>query len=51
MTGSPRWTGCGLDRLEDYSHGAVCAGRIPLDRAQREIAEDWIAAYRRYFGE
>jgi hypothetical protein len=22
-----------------------------IERAQREIAEDWIAAYQRYFGE
>src|SRR6266404_1126171 len=29
---------------------AVCDGRVPLAEAQREIAMDWIAAYRKYVG-
>lgn len=41
----------GKDELEVYFHGEVCAGRMPLEQAQRQIAEHWTAAYRRYFGE
>jgi hypothetical protein len=33
------------DNLEDYLHGAVCAGTLPLGDAQRLIAGDWIAAW------
>jgi hypothetical protein len=29
------------DRVEDALHQAVCAGRMPLARAQREIMADW----------
>lgn len=39
------------DRLENYLHQQVCAGRMPLDEARREIARDWIATYREYLGE
>lgn len=42
---------CGADRkdeLEAELARQVCAGRVPLAEAQREIATDWIAAYRRY---
>jgi hypothetical protein len=35
------------DRVENYLHAEVCAGRMSLAEAQREIATDWIAVYRR----
>jgi hypothetical protein len=38
------------DRLENRLHEEVCTGRTPLASAQREIATDWIGAYRRRFG-
>ncbi len=38
------------DRLETALCVAVCRGEIPLAQAQREIAEDWVAAERRYMG-
>ena len=38
------------DRLENALHGEVCAGQISLRRAQREIARNWVAAYRARFG-
>ena len=38
------------DALELRLHDLVCAGRLPLADAQRAIATDWIAAYRRYGG-
>jgi hypothetical protein len=44
------WNASVKDILEDYLHREVCAGRIPLERAQQEIAVDWIAAYRKHLG-
>jgi hypothetical protein len=38
------------DRLENALRRLVCAGRIALSRAQRLIADDWVAAYRRHVG-
>jgi hypothetical protein len=38
------------DRLENALHRAVCEGRVPLRTAQRQIATNWLAAYRRYLG-
>jgi len=38
------------DKLENALHAEVCSGRISLRRAQREIAGDWVAAYRARFG-
>ena len=37
------------DALENKLHTMVCAGDISLEEAQREIATDWIGAYRRFF--
>jgi hypothetical protein len=45
------WNAERKDRLEDCLHVAVCAGRMPLEQAQRELAEDWIAAYKRHIGD
>jgi hypothetical protein len=44
------WGSYAKDRLEDRLHTLVCRGRVPLAQAQRQIATDWIAAYRRYIG-
>lgn len=38
------WTGASFrdkDKFENYLHRQVCAGKIPLDEAQRQIATDW----------
>ena len=37
------------DDLEDRLHEMVCNGRLDLTEAQREIASNWIAAYKKYF--
>jgi hypothetical protein len=37
------------DALEAHLHDLVCTGKLELETAQRDIAEDWIAAYRKYF--
>ena len=34
------------DQLENFLHAQVCAGNIALDKAQQEIAKDWIASYK-----
>jgi hypothetical protein len=49
----PRFGEWGADRkdtLEAKLCRLVCEGRVPLAEAQREIATDWIAAYRKYVG-
>jgi hypothetical protein len=38
------------DRLENRLHTLVCTGRMTLRSAQRQIARNWIALYRRVFG-
>jgi hypothetical protein len=45
------WNADVKDRLENYVHVEVCAGRIAIADAQKAIAADWIAAYRKYIGE
>lgn len=45
------WNAHVKDRLENYLHEQVCAGRVPLEEAQREIAVDWIETYRKHLGE
>jgi hypothetical protein len=44
------WNAHTKDKLEDRLHALVCAGRLRLEQAQRDIATDWIAAYRKYLG-
>ena len=35
------------DEVESYLHDRVCSGGMPLAEAQREIASDWYAVYKR----
>lgn len=37
------------DALESRLHQMVCQGNISLSSAQRDLATDWISAYKRYF--
>jgi len=46
---SGEWTAHQKDALEDHLHELVCGGQIDLEVAQRDIASNWIAAYRKYF--
>ena len=46
--GSP-WNAYVKDALEDHLRGMVCSGQLDLATAQREIAVNWIAAYKKYF--
>jgi len=38
------------DRLENRLHAEVCSGQISLQAAQSEISTDWVAAFRKRFG-
>jgi hypothetical protein len=43
------WNAHVKDELENRMHEEVCAGDLGLAEAQREIAKDWIAAFRKRF--
>jgi hypothetical protein len=43
------WNARVKDDLEERLHEMVCAGKLDLSTAQRDIATDWIAAYKKYF--
>ncbi|HEV3334601.1 MAG TPA: hypothetical protein VG096_26615 [Bryobacteraceae bacterium] len=43
------WNAPVKDALEDRLREMVCDGTLDLTEAQREIANNWIAAYKKYF--
>lgn len=43
------WNARVKDELEDRLRNMVCGGEIELADAQKEIAVNWIAAYKKYF--
>jgi len=43
------WNSYVKDQLEDQLHAMVCGGKLSLAAAQRDIAQNWIAAYKKYF--
>jgi hypothetical protein len=46
---SRTWNAHVKDALEERLHEMVCDGELDLPTAQRDIATDWIAAYKKYF--
>jgi hypothetical protein len=46
---SPEWNAQAKDSLERHLHQMVCEKKIELADAQREIAGNWIDAYKKYF--
>jgi anti-sigma factor RsiW len=46
---SQSWNAKVKDQLEDLLSRLVCAGTVPLAAAQRDMATDWIGAYKKYF--
>jgi hypothetical protein len=46
---SSTWNAHVKDALEERLHDLVCAGDLDLPTAQRDIATNWIAAYKKYF--
>ena len=47
---SARWNAKVKDKLEQRLHQLVCSGQLDLATARRDIAVDWITAYRKYVG-
>jgi hypothetical protein len=43
------WNAQVKDDLEDHLRALVCAGKLDLATAQRELAGNWIEAYKKYF--
>jgi len=43
------WNAHVKDKLENELHAEICDGRIDLATAQHEIANDWIASYKKHF--
>jgi hypothetical protein len=43
------WNARVKDALEDRLRTLVCEGKLDLTTAQRDLARDWIAAYKKYF--
>lgn len=46
---SDKWNAHVKDALEERLHQMVCSGNLDLSTAQRDIATNWIAAYKKYF--
>ena len=44
------WNAKVKDSLEDHLRQMVCEGSLDLATAQKEIAGNWIEAYKKYFG-
>ncbi|WP_347990099.1 hypothetical protein [Methylomonas sp. AM2-LC] len=38
------------DELENKLHELICSHQLPVEQAQRDIANNWIAAYEKYVG-
>jgi hypothetical protein len=43
------WNAQVKDALEDHLRELVCDGQLDLETAQRELATNWIEAYKKYF--
>jgi hypothetical protein len=48
---SGNWNSYKKDRLENRLHVMICSGEISLADAQAQIATNWIAFYKRVFGD
>lgn len=46
----PVWNAEAKDVLEWRLRALVCGGSLPVEEAQKAIAEDWTAAYQRFVG-
>lgn len=46
---STEWNAHVKDELEDHLHSLVCDGKLDLATAQRDMASNWILAYKKYF--
>jgi hypothetical protein len=48
---SGEWSAVRKDALESKLCRLACEGKVPLEEAQKEMAADWIAAYKKYVPE
>jgi hypothetical protein len=48
--GRGAWNARVKDALEERLHALVCRGDVDLSTAQREIATNWVSAYKKYVG-
>jgi len=48
---SGEWCWQRKNKLERRLRKLVCRGQLDLEKAQQEIATDWISAYKKYVGE
>ena len=48
-SGQP-WNAHVKDRLENFYHDQICTGKMLLTTAQQEIANDWVAAFKKRIG-
>lgn len=46
---STEWNAHVKDELENHLHNLVCDGKLDLATAQRDMASNWIRAYKKYF--
>lgn len=46
---STEWNAHVKDELENHLHDLVCSGKLDLTTAQRDMASNWIVAYKKYF--
>ncbi len=46
---SSTWNAHVKDELEDRLRNMVCGGQLDLTTAQRDIARNWVSAYKKYF--
>jgi len=44
-----QWNSYVKDQLEDHLHQLVCSGQLSLVTAQKDISNNWISAYEKYF--
>jgi hypothetical protein len=44
-SGTP-WSAHIKDKYENFLHAQICAGKMTLEQAQKEISSDWIAGYK-----
>jgi hypothetical protein len=45
----PKWNAEAKDRLERFMCDMVCENQLDISTAQKAIAQDWIAAYHKYY--
>jgi hypothetical protein len=45
------WNAHMKDRLENYAHQQICAGKLTIEEAQGLLKGDWTQSYKKVFGD